>query len=307
MKKQSKYMKLLIFIALFISFFPLVKAQELNCSVMVATPGIEGTNKQIYETMQKSIFEFMNTRKWTNYNFKMEERIDCSILITINSVPSSDEFQASIQVQSRRPIFSSSYNSSVINLNDKNVKFRYVEFQSLDFSESAYSSELTSLLAYYAYIIIGLDFDTFSTAGGTVFFEKAQTIVNSAQSSAYPGWKAYEDLKNRYWLVENLLNKSFNPVRKFLYSYYKEGLDVMYSNNETARNQIASALEFLQIANRDKPNSYLIQLMVSAKSDEIVNIFSQGTPMDKTKVVNIMNELDPANSSKYKKILENKF
>lgn len=295
---------LLIFLLVIIS--PLLKAQELNCAVMVATPGVEGTNKQIYETLQKSIFEFMNTRKWTNYNFKAEERIDCSILITISTAPSNDDFQASIQVQSRRPIFNSSYNSSIININDKNVQFRYVELQPLDFTESSYTSELTSLLAFYAYIIIGFDFDSFSPSGGDVFFEKAQTIVNSAQGSAYPGWKAYEDLKNRYWLVENLLNKTYAPVRKFLYAYYRTGLDNMYSNNEIARNQIAAALEFLQNANRDKPNSYLIQLMVSAKSDEIVSIFSQGTPMDKTKVVNIMNELDPANSSKYKKILENK-
>ncbi len=304
MKKQAKYMRQLIIIVLFIFFIPSIKAQELNCSVMVSTPGVVGTNKQIYETMQKSIFEFMNTRKWTNYSFKADERIDCSILITISDAPSGDDFVASIQVQSRRLIFNSSYNSTLLNIMDKNVKFRYIEFQPLDFSESTYSSELTSLLAYYAYMIIGLDFDSFSNSGGTVFFEKAQTIVNSAQSSIYPGWKAYEDLKNRYWLVENILNKSYAPVRKFLYAYYRTGLDVMYSNNETARNQIASALEMLQNANRDKPNSYLIQVMVSAKSDEIVNIFSQGTPMDKTKVVNIMNELDPANSSKYKKILE---
>ena len=284
----------------------MVKAQELNCSVMVATPGIEGTNKQIYETLQKAIFEFMNTRKWTNFTFKNEERIDCSILMTISVAPSNDEFDATIQVQSRRPVFNSSYNSSVLVLNDKNVKFRYIEFQPLDFTENVYTTELTSLLAYYAYIIIGLDFDTFTSSGGTVYYEKAQTIVNSAQSSSYPGWKAYEDLKNRYWLVENLLNKAYAPVRNFLYAYYRNGLDVMYTNNEMARNQIASSLEMLQNANRDKPNSYLIQLMILAKSDEIVNIYIQGTPMDKTKVVNIMNELDPANSSKYKKILENK-
>jgi hypothetical protein len=299
-------MKKLIFALLIFIFSVNLNAQELNCSVMVATPGIEGTNKQVYETLQKAIFEFMNTRKWTNYNFKGEERIDCSILITISSAPTNDEFQATMQVQSRRPIFNSSYNSSVINLNDKFVKFRYVEFQPMDFTESAYTTELTSLLAFYAYLIIGLDFDTYSNSGGTVFYEKAQTILNGAQSSAYPGWKAYEDLKNRYWLIENLLNKSFAPVRNFLYNFYRNGLDNMYNNNELARNQIASALEMLQIANRDKPNSYLIHLMVSAKSDEIVNIFSQGTPMDKTKVVNIMNELDPANAGKYKKILENK-
>ena len=214
----------------------MVKAQELNCSVMVATPGIEGTNKQIYETLQKAIFEFMNTRKWTNFTFKNEERIDCSILMTISVAPSNDEFDATIQVQSRRPVFNSSYNSSVLVLNDKNVKFRYIEFQPLDFTENVYTTELTSLLAYYAYIIIGLDFDTFTSSGGTVYYEKAQTIVNSAQSSSYPGWKAYEDLKNRYWLVENLLNKAYAPVRNFLYAYYRNGLDVMYTNNEMARN-----------------------------------------------------------------------
>jgi len=299
-------MKPIIFLLLFILFFPLAKAQELNCSVMVATPQVEGTNKQIYETLQKAIFEFMNNRKWTNYSFTSEERIDCSILITITSAPVGDEFSATMQVQSRRPIYKSSYNSTMINLNDKDIKFKYIEFQSLDFSESSYSSEITSLLAYYAYIIIGLDFDSFSQSGGAVFFEKAQTIVNNAQNSVYPGWKAYEDLKNRYWLVENLLNKSYAPVRKFFYSFYRAGLDMMSDNNEIARNQIVSALELLQNANREKPNSYLIKLIVSAKSDEIVSIFSQGTPMDKTKVINIMNELDPANSSKYKKISENK-
>jgi hypothetical protein len=281
------------------------RSQELNCIVSVATPQIESSDKKIYETLQAAIYEFMNSKKWTTYTYAAEEKIECTMLITI-STRSADVFTGTIQVQSRRPIYKTSYNSTMLNMIDKDFQFTYIEYQPLDYNENSFTSNLTSVLAYYAYIIIGFDLDSYQLKGGTAMFDKAQTVVNSAQSAAEPGWKAFESVsqKNRYWLIENLLNNIYSPIRECIYNYHRKGLDVMIDNAATAKMAISNVFDKLKALHEDKPGSYLEQLFFNAKADEIVNIFSNASisPTDKTKVSTICKEIDPTNSNKYNQI-----
>lgn len=278
--------------------------QELNCTVQIASPQIQGTtDKRIFETLQKSIFEFMNNRKWSGDRYTLEERIECSIFINITEKISTDQFKATIQVQSRRPVFNSSYNSLLFNHSDNDFQFQYVEFQPLDFSDNTNISNLTSVLGFYAYMIIGHDYDAFSLKGGTPYFEKAKGIVANAQSAQETGWKAFENQNNRYWLVENVLEQLYSPLRDCIYKYHREGLDLMYNNKESGRQAIVESLELLKKIHNTRPLSFPIQVFFNAKADEIVNIFSQSFPEEKAKVVNLLNDINPSNSNKYQKIL----
>lgn len=280
-------------------------AQELNCAVQVLSPQIQGTTeKRIFETLQTSVFEFMNNTKWTKDVFQLDERIECSITITISEKLSVDEFRGTIQIQSRRPVFKSSYNSTLFNWSDNDFQFKYLEYQAMDFSETVHMSNLTSVLAYYAYVIIGLDYDSFALNGGTPFFQKAQTIVNNASNAPEKGWKGFEGTKNRYWLIENMMNPIFAPLRECMYVYHRTGLDVLVSDKDGARNTIAESIKLLQRVHRDRPGSFNLQLFFNAKSDELVNLFSISYPDEKSKVVNTLAEIDPANANKYQKILQ---
>lgn len=294
--------KLFIIIA-FLLFAGSMNAQEFICSVSVSSPQVQGTERSVYTEMQKSLYEFVNQRKWTGYNFRQEEKIECTLQITISERISTDEFKGTMNVQLRRPIYKTSYNSPVLNYIDKNIQFRYLEGQNLEYSDNTFSSNLTSLMAFYVNIFLGLDFDTYSLNGGTQFYQRAQSIVNTAQSTPEAGWKAFESLKNRYWLAENLLNSTYEPLREALYKYHRIGLDGMNENMDIARSAIMDAVELIKRVNREKPNLFLVQLIMEAKADELVNIFSQASPMDKTKVVNTLKEIDPSNASKYQKIL----
>jgi len=296
--------KTLIFI-IFLLSSSLIQAQELECQVQVSSPQVQGTDRRVFQTLQKEIYEFVNERKWTNYDVKIPEKIECTIGITINDRISNDEFKGTINIQLRRPIFKTSYNSVLLNYYDKNFQFKYLEYESLEFNENSYTSDLTSVIAFYVYIFLGLDFDSFSLYGGTPFYEKAQSIVNSAQSSPYSGWKAFETLKNRYWMVENMLNSSFVDLRAAIYTYHRKGLDLMSDNIEFGRSGVYESLELLRKVNREKPDLFMTKVFLEAKSDEIVNIFSQASPTDKQKAINILNEIDPANSNRYQQILQN--
>ena len=280
-----------------------IKGQELKCTISVTAPSIAGTDRTVYETMQQALYEFMNSRQWTNYKFTMDERIDVNILITIQERISTDEFRGNMQIQARRPVYKTSYNSTLLNTIDNDIQFKYVEQQPIEFAENTHTSNLTSLLAYYTYIVLGLDFDSFSKSGGTPFYEKAQTIVINAQNAPEKGWKAFESQRNRYWLVENLLNSQYAPVRDAIYTYHRLGLDAMYDNVELGRASVTAALELLQKVHRQKPGSFLMQVFFSAKADEFVNIYTEAPPMEKPRVVNILREIDPTNTNKYQKIL----
>jgi hypothetical protein len=294
--------KLFILIFAFFISIPLF-SQELRCNVQISSQQIQGTNKQVFRTLQTSVYEFMNTKRWTDHVYDYDERIECTILINLTTQVSADEFKGTLQVQVSRPIFNSSYNSVLLNLKDDDVQFKYVEYEALEFNEATTPSSLTALLSYYAYIILGLDYDTYSMDGGGIYYAKAEGIVNKMQNSNVKGWKAFESRKNRYWLVENILNNAYSPVRECLYRYHRLGLDNMGERLTESRAEIAESLRLLQKAYRAKPGSFILQIFFDAKADELVNIFSESFTDEKKRVFNILSEIDPANISKYNKII----
>ena len=300
--KLLKYSYLIILI----SVADVIHSQELNCNVQVSAQKIQGSNRQVFESMQRDIYEFMNNTVWTNHVFSYAERIDCNILINLTDQYSADEFKGTIQVQLSRPIFNTTYNSTMLNFIDNNFQFRYVEFQPLEFDPNSYRSSLVSVLAYYAYMIIGFDYDSFSTLGGTEFFQVAEKIVTNAQNASEPGWKPYDGSRNRnrYWLVKNALDKEYEGVRRFIHEYNINGLDKMESKTAEARTSIAESLKLIQEVYRAKPDPYmyLIQVILESKADELVNIFSEAFPEEKSRVIQILTEIDPGNKTKYEKI-----
>jgi len=295
----------LILIILLFSLANSVSAQELNCQVQVLSQQISGTDKRVFDALQTAIFEFLNNKKWTTETFKTEERIDCSILINITERVSTDEFKATLQVQARRPVYKSSYNSPLLNYIDNDIQFKYIENQALDFTENTYTSELTSILAFYSNLIIGMDYDTFSMNGGTTYLQKALSVVNSAQNASGKGWKAFDGDKNRYWIINNMLDASFVPMRECMYTYHRKGLDEMVNNKESGRATILESIENLKKVHEAKPLSFSLQVFFNAKSDEIINIFSGAFADEKPKALNVLTEIDPTNSNKYQKIMAN--
>lgn len=279
-------------------------AQELNCTVSVISPQVQNTEKRIFETLQKDIREFMNSRQWTTDNFTLEERIECSILITVSERISSDRYKATLQVQSSRPAYSTSYNSVMLNVNDQDFVFQYLENQPIQFQDNQHTDNLSSVLAFYAYMIIGTDYDSFSPKGGEQFFQLAQQVVNNAQNEAERGWKAFESSRNRYWLVENMLNARYDEFRGVIYSYHREGLDVMQSDVQTGRKAIEECIPKLKRIRLDQPNSYLMTVFFTAKVDELINIFKEAFPDVKTRVANELMQMDPANANKYQAIVK---
>ncbi len=277
-------------------------AQEFRCTVQVVAPSVQGTNRGVFETLQKEIMEFINGQKWTDHNYKAEERIDCSILINIREMIGSDEFKGTMQIQSRRPVYNSSYSTTIINYLDQNLSFRYVEFEPLIYNPANIESNLVGMLAYYAYIILGYDYDSFSQRGGTPYFQKAEQIVNVMQNAREAGWRSFESTRNRYWLVENMLNEYHVPLRNCYYQYHRKGLDLMAAKPDDGRSNIASSLELLQRVYRQRPNSFALVLFFDAKTEELINLFSKSPSMEKGRVVNILTEVDPANSEKYRKL-----
>lgn len=272
----------------------------------MASPQIQGTTeKQIFEQLQKAIFEFMNNTKWTRDNYTTSERIDCSILINITQKLGVDEYKATIQIQSRRPVFKSSYFSPAVNYIDENFTFKFQQFQQLEFNLNTYSTNLTSVLSFYAFIILANDYDTFSNLGGTEYFQKAQIIVANAQSSGEIGWKSQETNKNRYWIPENALQPVFIPIRECMYKYHRLGLDIMFDKPDEGRSEILKSMDLLVGVYKNRPATFIMELFFNAKSDEIVNIFSKGLPDEKTKVVQTLTTVDPANTSKWYKIQAN--
>jgi len=278
-------------------------AQELTCNVDINTEQIQSSDKRIFETLKSSVYEFMNNRTWSGYEFKLNEKIDCSILLNITE-RNGDQFKGTLTIASTRPVFNSSYNTTVINTVDKDLEFRYVEFEPLDFYENSYTSNLTSILAFYAYVIIGLDFDSFTLEGGSEFFQAAQNIVNAAQNASFTGWKSFEDQRNRYWLIENLTNPAYEPVRKFFYEYHLKGLDMMYEDADKGRANILNSLRYLQETKKQRAGLLILQMISDAKRDEMINIFSKGSSTEKSQAVLILKEIDPAHSSDYQKLLQ---
>jgi hypothetical protein len=283
-----------------------LKSQELRCTIQVSATKVQGTNRQVFETLQNALNEFMNGRAWSNYKFANNERIECSMLLNIQEY-SGDHFRGTLQIQVRRPVYNSSYNTVLFNYMDNDLEFNYVEFQSLEFSETAHLSNITSLLAFYANIILGLNFDSFALNSGNEFFQKAEKVVNNAQNANERGWRAGESTsrKNRYWLISNILNDEYAPVREFIYTYHRLGLDMMYDKLVEARAKAAESLLLLQDVYKNKPDLFMhfFQVILDAKSDEFVNIFQGSLDDEKRRVKAILNQIDPSHSNKYEKIM----
>lgn len=290
-----KYLLLLTLLIISKSIY----SQDLNARVQILAPQIPNSNKRTLDVLETSIKDFLNGRRWTADALQAQERIDCNFVITITDWDGSSNFKAEAQIQSNRPIYNTSYSSTILNISDKDFDFNYSEGQTLDFSDQSYISNLSSLLAFYAYIITGMDYDTFSKFGGTAYFQKAQTVLDNAQNAPNTGWKAFENLRNRFWLVENLTNKSYNPIRESMYNYHRDGLDVMAENSSKGRKAIFSLLPQLQKIDKQKQGSLLNQLFFTAKSDELINILNSADQQERMKAFNILSDIDPANSLKY--------
>lgn len=296
-----QYLKIVL-LSCCISLFASVSAQELDCKVQINSTQVQATDKSVFDAMEKNIFEFMNSRKWTNHIYQANERIECSILINVNEMVSATEFKATIQVQSRRPVFNSSYNSTLLNHIDKEFDFRFNEFDNLQYSENSHLSNLTSVLAFYAYIIIGLDYDSFELKGGTPYFLQAQKIVSNAQGAAEPGWKAFENNTNRYWIVQDLLHPTHESLRQCYYEYHRLGFDEMAKDVAKGRAKVLESLKLLENVYKAKPGAFHLQVFFNSKADEIVNLFKGGLANEKSEVITLLDKINPMNGSKYKEI-----
>jgi len=288
------------FCVLFI-FSVSVFTQELRCEVVVNSDLVNQTNQQVFSTLQKSIQEFMNSQVWTSQKWNSEERINCSLILNLTRY-SDNNFEGTLQIQSQRPIYDSNYNSPILNFQDIDISFSYQEFQPLFYNSNRYDSNLISILSFYAYMIIGLDSDTFKPQGGQLFYSYAQKISNLAQQSKNDGWISTGNRKNRYWLVDSILSNAFKEFRTTNYQYHRKGLDLMTSDEFTAKTNIANSLSNLSELNKRRPNSFLIQLFFDAKSQEIVNIFSDGIKIELDATKQLLRRVAPFFNNKWKEI-----
>lgn len=278
-------------------------AQELNCRVVVNAEQVQTSDRSVFEDMETAFSNFLNNRQWTADNFEPEERIKCNIIITLQNPSSIGSYQATVQIQSARPVYNSNYETILLNFADRDWQFEYIESQPLNFNDNIFTSNLTSLLAFYAYIIIGLDYDSFSELGGSPYLRKALAIANNAQQSNRPGWNTLGSTRNRYWLVENLTNSQMQPVRTGIYQYHRLGLDTFQEAPDKSRQIIVDVLEDIQTTRKSYPNSILVISFLDAKSDELINLFSEGPLPARRKAYEILSNVDPANNSDYQKIL----
>ncbi|WP_188463094.1 type IX secretion system protein PorD [Bizionia arctica] len=291
--------RILLFLMLFCSVSGYT--QELNCTVVINAEQTGNSNLPIFKTLQKQIFEFVNNYKWTSKEFTVQERIECSMYINITEY-AGDTFKATIQVQSARPIYGSSYASPVHNINDKDFTFRYLEFQNMVYNPNSFESNLISVLAFHVYMVLGIDADTFSPNGGDAYFDQAQNIVNYSQGDNSKGWKLSDGSQSRYVLVTDMLSQTFEDYRKVMYQYHRNGLDYMNDNQKEAKLNISNALITLEAMNRVRPNSFIMRTFFDAKTDEIQDIFSSGPSVEITKLVSVLNNVAPTYSSNWRNI-----
>lgn len=279
-----------------------IHSQELNCIVKINSQSLTNSNQPVFKTLETSLNDFVNKTRWTNKKFKQNEKIDCTIFITVSSY-GSDQFVATLQVGSSRPIFNSSYASPVLNFNDKDFNFKYVEFENLIFNPNSFDSNLVSVIAYYAYIIIGLDADTYELNSGKEYYEQAQGIVNGAQQSNYRGWSQNDGgNQNRFFLVNDLMSGTYDPIKSVLYDYHINGLDLMSENAAKGKEGVKQAVLNLEKMYAIRPNAFLTRIFFDAKSDEILSVFSGGPQIKITDLVDNLNRISPLNSSKWSTI-----
>ena len=302
----------LLLVVLLMALISTVRAQELQANVSVVASRLPSTvDHKIFQTLQSSLYNFINGRKWSNESFQNNEKIVCNFLINVSSAGDNNTFQATLTVQAGRPIYNSSYQSPLINFQDANYSFRYVEYQPLDFNESRvqgsepFTANLTAEIAYYVYMILGLDFDSFSLRGGDPYFQKALNIVNNAPDSRdITGWKAFDGIRNRYWLVENLTNSKYTLVHDAYYSYYRTGLDQLYDKESDGRTAVLNALNMLNTVNTDNPNTMIMQFFFQSRANEVSKIFLKSPPDEKARALDLLTKLDISNINKYKQDLQ---
>ena len=276
-------------------------SQELNCKLVVNAQQTGNENFPIFKTLEKQLNEFINNTKWTNKSFASQERIDCSMVVNVANY-SGENFQASLQVQSSRPVYGSSLNTPLYNFNDKDFNFRYLEFQNLIFSPTLFESNLVSVLAFHVYIILGIDADSFSENGGDAYFKQAQIITNYSQQENYGGWKVEDGLQSRFALIDNILSPTFKEYRSVQYLYHRNGLDLMSDNIKLGKEQIAAALKQFQAMNSRRPNSFILRTFFDAKADEIEQIFSDGPSVNIASVKETLQRVAPMHNSKWQNI-----
>lgn len=288
----------------FILFFSLVfvvQSQELNCIVKVNASQVSGTNTQVFKTLEKSLTDFVNKTDWTGQVYKLNEKINCSMVINVTGLD-SDKFTASIQVQASRPIYNSTFTSPIFNYYDKDFNFSYTEFQNLNFNPSSFDSNLVSVIAFYSYMIIGMDADTFSLNGGTSSFETAQEILNVAQTSGYKGWTQGDSNQNRFYLINDMLSNTYATYREAMFQYHFKGMDNMNKDLKVAKTDIKESIKMFTKIYSVRPNAFLTRVFFDAKTDEIISIFSGGPSIEIADLVECLNKISPTNSSKWSEI-----
>ncbi|HEX5167906.1 MAG TPA: DUF4835 family protein [Cyclobacteriaceae bacterium] len=298
-------MRVLFFLFGFLFITFIGRAQELNCIVTINATQVQTSDRGIFKDMKIAIEQFMNGRKWTSDSYKSYEKINCSLLITITKMPAIGSFSATVQVQSARPVYDSNYSTLVLNFADRDWEYEYIESLPLEYNDNTYTANLTSMLAFYAYVIIGMDYDSFSELGGTPYYQKALMVVNNAQGANRPGWQQLGSNRNRYWLIENIINSQFQDVRKALYAYHRLGLDTFSKDPDQSRTVILSCLKDVKKARDFNPNAIIIISFMDAKSKEIANVFSEGNIQVRREAYDVITSIDPTNNASYEKILKN--
>ncbi|HNP23260.1 MAG TPA: DUF4835 family protein [Panacibacter sp.] len=297
----------LIYSGLLLLACKVAAAQELQAKVTVLSQAIGSTvNKNVFNTMQTQLTNMLNSRKWTKDVFQTNEKITCNFLINLQSVSDDNIFKASLTIQAARPVFNSSYQSPLINYQDVDFTFKYQEYQPVEFNESrvggtdALAGNLTAVMAFYVYMILGLDYDSFSQKGGEEYFKKAQNIVNNApEDKNISGWKPFDGNRNRYWLAGNVVNPKLNAIHDVFYAYYRTGLDLLYEDETTAKVGVLDALSQLQDFNQQNPNTMIMQFFLQNRSEEFIGIFKKADPLSKSKAREILSKLDVGNATKY--------
>lgn len=277
-------------------------AQELKCTVTINYDRVTNVNTQIFKTLQTQATEFLNNTRFTTTEYEQNEKIECSFFLNISAYDSNN-FTATMQVQSSRPIYNSGYSSPLVNLNDNEVSFRYIEYENFIYDQNSYTSNLISILAFYANVVIGLDKDSYQEMGGTDQLQIASNIMNQAQSSGYAGWNQNgAKNNNRYFLISDLLANTYAPYRKGIYEYHLKGLDIMADDQKKAKEQVLESIKTVAQINKVRPNALLTRIFFDAKVDEIVSIFSGGPTMPNNELLAILNKISPLNSSKWNNI-----
>lgn len=283
---------------LFLFFIGLTQAQQLNCTVQVISDKVTNANNQIFKNLEKSVSEFVNKTDWTGEVYKQHEKINCSMVITVNTYD-SNQFNATLQIESSRPIFNSSYASPVFNYNDKDFNFRYIEFENLIFNPTNFDSNLVSVLAFYSYMILGFDADTYALNGGRAWFDIAQQVLSVAQQSGYKGWSQADGNQNRYFLISDLLSGTFDAFRESMYQYHRTGLDTMTKDTKGAKEAIIGSINTLSSIYSVRPNAFLTRVFFDAKVDELVSILSGGPKVPISDTIDTLNKISPLNSAKW--------